>query len=284
MGYRTVGSVRIQSFTDADGPFPLKLAQVFPGVTPEGWLPYRRDYPEVFADPETWQVHFGCYLLRSQGRMILVDTGLGPSPAPFFGGLAGRLVYALSDAGVHREEIDTVLLTHLHPDHVGWNLTAEGKATFPNARYFVQRVDWETFHKPEVQAAFPFKFVDEMIAPLESLGVLDLLEGETAITDEITVFPTPGHTAGHMSVLVASGGQKAMILGDALAHPAQVTEPEITFAFDMDPELAIATRKRLLNRLELDSITGVQCHFPHPGFGLVVRLAGRRHWQPIPED
>jgi glyoxylase-like metal-dependent hydrolase (beta-lactamase superfamily II) len=132
-----------------------------------------------------------------------------------------------------------------------------------------------------VQQAFPFPFVEQTLTPLDKLGVLDLVEGETAITEEVIATPAPGHTPGHMVVTVSSRGQKAIILGDTLGHPAQVSEPELVFAFDMDPEQAVATRKKLLGRLEMEAMTAAQCHLPPPGFGLIVRTEGHRHWQPL---
>jgi glyoxylase-like metal-dependent hydrolase (beta-lactamase superfamily II) len=275
-----VGNVDITCVTDAQGVFPIKIGQLYPGVTPEQWLPYRRDFPETFVDAETWRAHYGCYVLRSRSSVVLVDTGIGPTPAPLFGDARGDLIHQLSLVDVKVRDIDTVFITHLHPDHVGWNLTG-GKPTFPEARYVVSETDWKAFQTPEVQKIFPFSYVDEMITPLENSGRLQLIDGETALTEEIVALPAPGHTPGHMAVVVSSGGQQAMILGDAMGHPAQVSEPEWAFAFDMDPEQAIATRKKLLGKLELQAMTGAQCHFPPPGFGLVVRTEGRRHWQPL---
>ncbi len=285
-GKLLVGDVEIISFTDAAGEFPMKISQLFPGVRPDQWLPYRHDFPESFIDPDTWHAHIGSYVIRSRSRVMLVDTGLGPSPDPFFGALRGRLPDALAAGGIHPADIDTVILTHLHPDHVGWNLTAQGKPVFPNARYVVHQADWDAFQSAEVQEAFPIKFVDQAVTPLKELGVLQLISEETHLSDEVSIRPAPGHTPGHVCVFVSSGGKEAMILGDAIVHPAMVSEPEWRFAFDMDPDTAIATRKRLLGRLELESITAVQCHCPPPGFGLIVRTEGRRHWQAIeaPEE
>ncbi len=281
-GRLLVGDVEIVSVTDAEGPFPLKLGQLFPAVPPPKWLPYRRDYPEAFVDPDTWHVHISSYLLRSRGRTLLVDTGLGPSPDPSWGELRGNLMVELENHSVSPAEVDTVFLSHLHPDHVGWNLTPQKKLTFPRARYLMSKTDWDAFQTAEVQDAFPFTFVDRTLTPLEELGVLDLLSGETPLTQEIVAVPTPGHTPGHMSVLISSGGQKALILGDVLVHPAQVSEPDWEFAFDMDPESAVATRRRVLGRMEMESITAVQCHMPSPGFGLIVRSGERRYWQAVP--
>ncbi len=276
-----VGDVEITCITDATGPFPVKLAALFPNVTPDQWRIYRRDFPEAFVDPETWHAHVACYSLRTKDRTILIDAGLGPSPDAFFGEMRGDLLHQLSIADVKPEDVDTVFFTHAHPDHVGWNLTPEGKPTFENARYVMSETDWNTFQDPEVQKALPMTYVNETLTPLQNLGVLDLINGETQLSDEITVLPAPGHTPGHMVVTISSRGQKAMILGDLMLHPAQVSEPDWASIFDMDPEQAVATRRKLLGRLEMDAITAAQCHLPPPGFGLVVRTEGRRHWQPL---
>ena len=232
-------------------------------------------------DGDTWRVHIGCYLLSSGGRTLLVDTGVGPAPDPFFGGLRGNLMDELKANGVSPEDINTVFLSHLHPDHVGWNLTANRKPTFPNARYVMHKADWDAFQTPEVQQAFPFAFVDQTLTPLQALDILDLLSGEHPLTEEVVAIPTPGHTPGHMSILISSGGEKALILGDALVHPAQVSQPDWLFGFDMDAQGAAATRKELLDRVEAEGMTVVQCHLPSPGFGHIIRLEGRRYWQAL---
>ncbi|MGH2671187.1 MAG: MBL fold metallo-hydrolase, partial [bacterium] len=110
---------------------------------------------------------------------------------------------------------------------------------------------------------------------------LQLISEDAQLSGAVSVRHAPGHTPGHIALLISDGGQEAMIVGDAIVHPAQVSEPEWRFLFDMDPDAAIATRKRLLGRMELESITAIQCHCPPPGFGLIVRTEARRHWQPL---
>ena len=278
----TLGRVQVTAFTDVTGPFPVKISHLFPEVTPEQWAPYREAFPDTFVDADTWQVHIGSYLIRTPERTVLVDTGLGPAPPPFFGELRGHLPDSLAAAGVAPESIDTVLLTHLHPDHVGWNLTASAKPVFPKARYVAHQADWDTFQNPNVQRALGFEFVDKTITPLQKLGLLDLVSGEARISDEIMIRPSPGHTPGHICVAIASEGAQALILGDAIVHAAQVSEPDWRFSFDMDAEAAAATRKRLLDQVEREGTTVLQCHFPSPGVGLIVRRdGGRRRWKPI---
>jgi glyoxylase-like metal-dependent hydrolase (beta-lactamase superfamily II) len=186
--------------------------------------------------------------------------------------------------GVRPEDVDTVFITHPHPDHVGWNLSREGtrpRATFPKARYLFHRADWDTWGKPEVQTHIPFKFWEETLGPLENLGILELQSGDRALTSEVTAIPTPGHAPGHMSLVIVSGGQRAMILGDMAVNPAQLTNPDWGFAFDMDQALAAQTRRRFLDRAEAENTTLIQCHMPAPGFGRLVRIRGRRYWKAL---
>ena len=284
----SVGNVEIVGLTDIELEFPMPLSQLFPNVPLAAWAPYQQRYPEAFPRPDTWRPHFGGFLLRSQGRTILVDTGMGSTVtnpgavAMFTGGADGHLLEELQTLGVRPEDIDTVFLTHLHPDHVGWNLRPGGglaQATFPRARYLTHRTDWEAFQSPEVQGRFPFPYWQETLGPLEALGVLELLSGEQALTGEITAIPTPGHTPGSMGLAIVSRGQRALIIGDVTVNPAQVTEPDWVFAFDMDPVQAVQTRKRMIERAEAEEALLIACHFPHPGHGRLVRLEGRRYWQ-----
>ena len=284
----SVGNVEIIGITDIEVDFPLPLTEVFPNVPLEAWSPYQQRYPEVFPRPDVWHPHFGGFLLRSQGRTILVDTGMGsrttnPGAVEMFtGGVDGQLLEELQTIEAPPENIDTVFFTHLHPDHVGWNLRrGDGgvQATFPNARYVTHEADWNAFKQSEVQANFPFPFWDETLGPLEHLGVLDLLTGEHALTGEITAIPTPGHTPGSMSLNIVSAGERALIIGDVVTNPAQVTETDWVFAFDMEPDQAVLTRKQMIDRAEADDALLIACHFPHPGHGRLIRLEGRRYWQ-----
>ena len=279
----TVGNVEILSLNDNESALPL--SDVFPEVPAEAWAPYQERYPSGFRGDHL-VAHFECYLIRSQGQTILVDTGIGGvatnphSVEAMVGGVDGRLLQELEAAGVSPAEIDTVFFSHLHFDHVGWNLTHEPdgptRATFPNARYVAHRADWEVFQRPEVMALFPPHW-DQTLGPLHDLGVLDLLDGEHALTSEITAIPTPGHTPGSMSLAIVSGGQRAYILGDVFHGPAQVTETAWKFSFDMDADQGAATRADIIQRAESEDAIMAICH--HGGFGRVIRAEGRRYWQ-----
>jgi glyoxylase-like metal-dependent hydrolase (beta-lactamase superfamily II) len=222
------------------------------------------------------------YLVRSSGRTILVDTGLGPPPADAPNSPWGELLQALQSHGVHPQDIDMVVMTHLHRDHVGWNLQRQGAGytpTFPKARYWVSRKDWEACHRTEVRERFPN--APSCVWPLQELGLLELVEGEHVLTRELSALPTPGHTPGHMSILITSQGQRGLILGDAAHSPAQVQETEWVSRADMDPLQARITRRQLMERLAREGTLVAAGHFPAPGFGKVVTMQGRRYWQGV---
>ena len=279
----TVGNVEILSLNDNQATLPL--SDVFPEVPVAAWKPYQERYPSGFSGDHLL-AHFECYLIRSEGQTILVDTGLGGAVSnpnaveAMAGGGDGSLLEELASAGVNPAQIDTVFFSHLHFDHVGWNVThqpgAAPRPTFSNARYVAHRADWEVFQRPEIMELFPTHW-DLALGPLQEMGVLDLLDGERALTGEITAIPTPGHTPGSMSLSIASGGQRAYIMGDVFHGPAQVTETDWKFSFDMDGDQGVATRAAMIERAESEDAIIAICH--HGGFGRVVRAEGRRYWQ-----
>ena len=276
-----VGSVEIIALTDMSFPFPMPLNELWPQVSPDAWKPYRERYPDTFHNDQML-IEIGCYLLRCQGRSILIDTGYGPGPIESIGGLEGQLMLNLARENINPQEVDTVFLSHLHSDHVGWNTVEEGGnlvPAFPNARYIVHQADLEHFRKPSVQAASSFPFMDRSVERLVRLDLLDTIDKDTDITAEVKAVHTPGHTPGHMSILVTSQGKQAFIEGDVLVHPAQVTEDDWNCHFDYDWPLATQTRRKMLDEVEANHIPVVACHFPLPGFGRVLRTRDKRYWQ-----
>jgi glyoxylase-like metal-dependent hydrolase (beta-lactamase superfamily II) len=278
-----VGDVGVTALVDVDLDFPMGLDQVFPDVDEASWRPHKERCPNAFGSHGGWRYRVHCYLVRARERTVLVDTGCGPASLAFpgFMGVEGALPAQLGATGVASGDIDTVLITHVHPDHVGGVLATDVIApAFPRARYLVPRADVETWGRPEVRAGFPIPFVGDTLDPLVELGVVDLVEGERAISKELTLLPTPGHTPGHQSLLIRSAGESALIAGDVWLHPAQVTEPDWSSAFDMDAPTASRVRKSLAQRIADEGMTVGVCHFPEP-FGQLVRLEGRQHWIPL---
>ena len=287
----TVGDVEITVLHDSEVALPF--IRTFPDVPLESWAPFQERYPDAYTKTadgtDSLRVHFECYLVRSQGRTLLVDTGLGNGTsnpavvANIGGGIDGVLLTELEAAGFQAADIDTVFLTHLHPDHVGWNVTrnagGEESTTFPNARYVAHEADWAAFDTPRDSQIFGYDWWAETVAPLRRMGILDLIDEETELTGELTLTPTPGHTPGSMSMIVNSVGERAFIMGDVFHGPAQVTETDWVFHYDMDPVKAGETRRDMLKRAEEDNAAIAICH--HSGFGRVIRDAGKKYWQAL---
>ena len=265
-----VGNVEIVQFLDLNFAFPYSAA--FPDIPEDQWAPYHELYPGSTKDGD-WSTNAQCYAIRSTGRTILVDTDVGPGPNEWLGGTTGNLIADMRSKGVEPESVETVIFTHLHPDHVGWSI-ADGKPVLEQARYLVPQADWE-FFRSEAQAS-DNPHVGEQIAPLEGLGVLELVSGEQEITPELTLLPAPGHTPGHQSLAISSAGELAFILGDLALHPAQIEETEWNAGFDGDGPTAIATRKQIMERLEGDGSLVAAGHFSAPGLGRIVRAEGMR--------
>lgn len=277
-----VGNVEIVALSDMNCVYPTPLAELWPHVALSAWAPYRERYPDTFEDEGHMRIEIGCYLVRSRGRTILIDTGYGPGPIDYLGGLRGELMDDLASKSISPQDVNTLFFSHLHLDHVGWNTTQQGGRfvpTFPNARYVVHQLDMAHFQKPEVRAASRYSYMEQLVDPLVDQGVFDTLSEDTDLTDEVRAVHTPGHTPGHMSVLVSSQGQKVLIQGDVFIHPAQVTQEDWSPLFDGEPDVATKTRGKVLDQVEADGTPMISCHFPSPGFGRVTRSQGRRYWQ-----
>ena len=213
-----VGNTEIVAVLDMVPP-PRDPADFFPDVPRGDWAPYEQD---VLENGQV-QLYYGCFFIRSSGRTVMVDTGMGPGPHPERGNRTGDLLNQIRRLGAAAEDVDVVVHTHLHQDHVGWNLKpSDGAAQpyFPNARYLVPRLDWEHFARPENLEASPH--VRDKVVPLDGLGIMELVDDGHHVTDEVTTLLTPGHTPGHQAVLVSSRGERAMIVGDVLHSKAQV--------------------------------------------------------------
>ena len=277
----TVGNVEITSLSD--GILEFDLCNFFPNhKSDDEWQGYRQH----LVDGHKVRFNLASYLIRSDGRTILVDTGMGARPEGEPDIPWGELMNDFQAHGVRADEIDMVVMTHLHRDHVGWNLAPPAQEggryapTFPKARYWFSTKDWEACHDPDVMPS-RFPNAPTTVWPLQDLGLIEFMDGEHVLTSELTAFPTPGHTPGHMSIMVNSQGERAIILGDAIHNQAQVNEPDWESRADMDPEQTRITRRKLMDQLETENILGIIGHFPYPGFGKVVRADGRRYWQAL---
>ncbi len=288
----TVGQVEVLSISDCQ--MAVDACDFFSQKTVESFEPFAE-----FVDEECavrGGINVASFLLLSQGRRILVDAGLGPGPVQEAGGASGDLVGEMQRRGIDTAGIDTVVITHLHFDHIGWLATNSGgevRPTFAKAKYIIPRADWDLLYHPDkvnlagAQDQFSQRALDifnqsrNLGNLLRKLSNIELVNGEVQLTDEVTIVPTPGHTPGHQSLAIASEGQRGFILGDVAHLPMQVQVPQWTANADVDPELGKKTRLATLKRLQKDGTVVAAGHFPAPGFGRIVCGKARRYWQPV---
>ena len=249
-------------------------SQAYPDVPDEAWEPYRALYSDLFAG-EDWRLPCGCFLVRTGGTTILVDTGVGPPGLWDWTAVdEGRLPAVLDELGIHRDEVDIVFLTHLHIDHLGWNADLEGFAFFPRARYLVHR-DALAFARQRAELPHVRRCVETLVDRFEVVSAgLELAPG-------VAAFESVGHYPGHMALRLESDGAQAVLLADTAVHPALLHEPDWVYVSDGDPAACAETRRSLIPGL-VDRDVVVACgHYPGSGIGRVVTRDGRVAWEEV---
>jgi glyoxylase-like metal-dependent hydrolase (beta-lactamase superfamily II) len=248
---------------------------VLPDALPDNLAPIDWLRPN-FVDAEgqlIMSIH--ALIVETAGRKLVVDTCLGndkPRPLPDWNQRQGPFLADLEAAGHPRESIDTVICTHLHVDHVGWNtmlVNDRWVPTFPNARYLIGKEEWD-YWKNDPDGQFGDVMADS-VRPIIEAGLADLVAPDHKISNEVWLEPTPGHTPGHVSVRISSGGQDAVITGDLMHHPCQMARPDWASAFDYDPDAARKTRHDFLARYADGPVLVIGTHFAGPTAGRVVR-------------
>ena len=269
-----LGRLRVGAVVETSG--PTRPSWLFPSVTAEAVERHRAWLAPHFLDAAgrlLQSVH--SFVLRSPDLTVLVDTCIGNDKdrggrRPFHM-LRTDFLANLRAAGAAPEAVDVVICTHLHVDHVGWNTRLENGRwvpTFPRARYLFARREWEHWtaeHEDDTK-----RIMADSVAPVLDAGLAELVEMDHRVSDEIALEPTPGHTPGHVSVRLASGGADAVITGDLMHHPVQIAEPEWQTPFDTDPIAARVTRRAFCARYADGPVAVLGTHFYHPTAGRIV--------------
>jgi glyoxylase-like metal-dependent hydrolase (beta-lactamase superfamily II) len=230
-----------------------------------------------------------CFVVKSQGKTILLDAGVGAWGLWRFGD--GHLLDALAGLDVFPEEIDVVIPSHLHLDHIGWNtrpgLDGEPVITFPNARYMFHKADWERFtdpviidrDNPESRLA---RIADTCLLPVSKAGQMELVTTDANVTSDVKILHTPGHTPGSVSILVESGGESVIFIGDVAHLCVQLTEFEWSPLGDVDRETSPGSRQKVVEEAVGRNALLAGPHLEEgPVFGRMVMLNGRRVWQGV---
>jgi glyoxylase-like metal-dependent hydrolase (beta-lactamase superfamily II) len=255
----------------SDGTFRASPAYFGDHARPE-------QHPELFTRGGMAWLPIGCFLVRTGARTILVDAGMGPALRDDGSRrmlVGGQLLLGLRAVGVTPPDVTDVVCTHLHADHCGWLFDPAAAPTFTNADIWLGAHDWDHFvADPDV---WMFDHIRQGFRATADHGDhLHLLTGDATIAPGVSVTMTPGHTPGHLSVIVSSQGQRALLLGDAIVCPVQLDEPTWQSIGDVDPELARQVRERLFRELEDPATIGAGAHFPELQFGRVLAGQGRR--------
>jgi glyoxylase-like metal-dependent hydrolase (beta-lactamase superfamily II) len=243
----------------SDGRLRMDPATMF---GPDQSAEFRR---QVKLDQGRVPLSINCVLLRVGEQRLLLDTGTGRGDASMlerYGSDIGHLPANLAGLGVPLTQIDTVVLSHAHADHVG-GACEGGLPTFPNARYWLWQAEWDYWSAPERVAERPY--LARSLLPLETRGLLELADSEVEVAPGVCLVASPGHTPGHVCVVLTSGQEMAIYCGDLLHHVCQLDHPEWSPAFDLLPEVSAESRRRILGQALRDQAVLLTAHLPTPG-------------------
>ncbi|MPZ98490.1 MAG: MBL fold metallo-hydrolase [Dehalococcoidia bacterium] len=261
-----------------DGTYWYDAGAIF-GVVPR--VMWERVAPPL---DERYRIPLGlnCILLRSRGKTVLVETGVGGKPGDRDNATPaeeGTLLTSLAALDVAPEDIDVVVNTHLHADHCGWNTSEGGDGTlhptFPNATYVINAQEWHDATHPNERTRATY--LERNVAPIADR--LELADGEHAITDELHFVPAPGHTEGHSTVVIRSGQEWGVYLGDLVQHRAQLERTAWVSGLDILPLVSMETKRQLVDRCIEEQALVIFCHGDYPGVGRLERTEqGYRRW------
>lgn len=266
------------TFTYAPPMFPLPANLLFSNAPKENLELMLREHKLQQEQWVEWISPYICLVVNTCKHLVLVDTGAGN-----LGPNTGKLLQNLHAEGITPMSIDTVILTHGHPDHVGGNTVGEGKSAFPNAHFVMWKDEWDfwtsdlTERKADEHIKPLFTFARKNLLPIRSQ--LDLVDRETEIVTGIRAIEASGHTHGHIALAISSEGKQLLCIADTVLHPIHVERPDWYASVDFAPEQVVTTRRKLLNMAVIDKALVLAFHFPFPGLGYITRKGDGWRWQ-----
>ncbi len=267
-----IGDVSVTKVSELELP---KIHFILPDAVPENLRKIPWLAPHFVNEEWEGVASIHTLIVESQGHKILVDTCIGNDKQHairLWTNRSGPFLQDIADAGYPNDSIDIVLCTHLHADHVGWNTMLENDVwvpTFPQAKYLFGQVEWDHFSNLADESAITIR--EQSIQPIIDANRHTLVETNHQLTDEVWLEPTPGHTPGHVSVRIRSGGREAVITGDCMHHPSQMAHPEWTCKFDHDGAVAQTTRRDFMDRYADTPTLVIGTHFATVTAGHIVR-------------
>lgn len=274
----TLGRLSVAALSDGA---PMRaLGGFFNGVDPAEWTKALG----ITNPEEPLPFNFGTFLVRGEGHTVLVDTGQGARVRGQFEG-GGELLLRLQELGVRPEEVDTILHTHLHGDHCGWNVDddASGALTFPNAAVWVHQKELDYWTSSASDGNPQSQYSRSRILPAQAAGRVQTFDAEKAVHPGMTMIPTPGHTPGHCSVLLTSGGERLLILGDAAHHPVHLERHDWLPGVDLDPAESTRSRGVVAARAVAENALVTGGHFPILTLGRVRQVGNGYRWEAATE-
>jgi glyoxylase-like metal-dependent hydrolase (beta-lactamase superfamily II) len=269
-----VGDLEVLAVSDGMGAAPGTL--YFQGTTDEQWQRHKK----WLNSAGMVEFPFSCFLIQAGDKKVLIDTGLGDFE--MFGFKGGALFDELAAEGVKPEDIDILVITHLHVDHAGNIAAQEGEGwrpLFPNATLRWTTAENEYWADPDPRSRTPGFDAGAMVKAMADR--FEPAEDGAAIAPGVNMIATPGHTPGHAGIVLSSQGKRAFILGDAISCPVQLTETEWSGLGDLDPKLARASQEAVVKEIESDEALMTAAHFPGLTLGRVLMGEGKRYWEPV---
>jgi glyoxylase-like metal-dependent hydrolase (beta-lactamase superfamily II) len=277
---RTIGTIDVTAIVDADLELD-PITDAFPDIPPEPLMADDENAASVRTDAGNWRLRVRAWLIRHPAGLLLVDTGIGgpTSPTAAWVPTPGTLVEALGELGAGPSDIPTVVISHVHDDHIGGLLDARGQPTFPNARHVIQRADLE-WQRALGRENDEERAIWDLLAPLESAGMFDVVEGDRTLADGIELRHLPGHTPGHQIMRINDGGARLTISADTWNHPLQLMHPGWPSGPDNDHAGAAEARRLLRHAIAAEPGTIVApTHFAEP-FVTIEERADAAAWLP----